>query len=1036
MGNETPSNDDMFAAIAAQKVQYRDSTLVEPEPQEFSVRPLPMGAPGEGRLFEPCPKISDEESLDQELEAMRRQYAPFMQNGAPALPETRETVPLTTFDWRIQTEQDLLDFRGVLSGAGDWEQVSVPHFGGPLGRVTTYYRKRIELTEEQLAIGSAFVCFKGVDYKAHVFVNGTLLGSHEGFFAPFEFECSAYAKVGENWLVVRVDNDFAVAGNNAWASTDQGDKIYAATNLGYDDSETGWHHCPPGMGIYQDVCLEFRARSFVSDIYVRPLPEEERAELWFEAFHCDHAPVKAQFSISVFGRNFEASVVENLIYNPEVIHECGVGDAFQVALAKAAGTYRKPTPLKLGAGANLFKVSVEMKDFRWWSPETPWLYQVQIQMHNVAGNLVDAAERHFGMRSFRMDEESDPKGTLFLNEKPIRLRGANTMGHEQQCVFNKDFDQLRDDILLAKVCHMNFLRITQRPVQPEVYDYCDMLGLMTQCDLPTFAVFRRTQYCEGLRQVDEMERLVRAHPCNIMVSYINEPVNNSGNEPHRHLSREELEQFFAAADEIVHQLNPERVIKACDGDYDPPSPGIQDRHCYCTWYNGQGVDIGKLHKGYWQPTKAGWLYGCGEFGAEGLESADLMRRTYPAAWRPDPEKAEKEWSPSQITSAQSGRFHYFYYETPEALEEWVEESQRYQASAMRMMTEAFRRDNRMVTIAIHLFIDAFPSGWMKTIMDCERRPKLAYFAYRDALAPVLPNLRTDRSRVFAGEFIDVEAWVCNDHPEAVNGLELRYGFEYEDRIIKAGSCAAQIDSCCAKYQGTLSVPAPEVAERSLVTVRLALVDAAGKTRNDTQIDVEVFPVVAQSKPFEVRVFGAAEGVANRLAAEMGAVQSESASVIMVDDMSTFENESEAILQAVEQGARLILLDIAPGTYSIGPHELEVKNSCFNPLHFVSRRTGHPMVEGFEPHDFRHWYDPAEGFISPILENTFACETATPILLSGNADDQGEWTKALAAAEIELGIGGIIICQVKLTGRTTTNPPARLFVDRLLAAATE
>ena len=33
---------------------------------------------------------------------------------------------------------------------------------------------------------------------------------------------------------------------------------------------------------------------------------------------------------------------------------------------------------------------------------------------------------------------------------------------------------------------MNFLRFTQRPVQKEIYEYCDMLGLLNQTDLPLF----------------------------------------------------------------------------------------------------------------------------------------------------------------------------------------------------------------------------------------------------------------------------------------------------------------------------------------------------------------------------------------------------------------------------------------------------------------------------------------------------------------------------------------------------------------------
>lgn len=52
---------------------------------------------------------------------------------------------------------------------------------------------------------------------------------------------------------------------------------------------------------------------------------------------------------------------------------------------------------------------------------------------------------------------------FYLNGRSIRLRGANTMGFEQQDVLRGDLPQLIDDILLAKLCNMNFLRLTQRP---------------------------------------------------------------------------------------------------------------------------------------------------------------------------------------------------------------------------------------------------------------------------------------------------------------------------------------------------------------------------------------------------------------------------------------------------------------------------------------------------------------------------------------------------------------------------------------------
>ena len=113
----------------------------------------------------------------------------------------------------------------------------------------------------------------GVDYKAHVFVNGAFLGSHEGFFAPFEFEFTRQVRKGENTLVVMVENDYIHMGSCSERGGEEytGDKFYAATGPGYDEPYEGWHICPPGMGICQEVFIETRKRMFLSDVFVRPL---------------------------------------------------------------------------------------------------------------------------------------------------------------------------------------------------------------------------------------------------------------------------------------------------------------------------------------------------------------------------------------------------------------------------------------------------------------------------------------------------------------------------------------------------------------------------------------------------------------------------------------------------------------------------------------------------------------------------------------------------------------------------------------------
>ena len=76
----------------------------------------------------------------------------------------------------------------------------------------------------------------------------------------------------------------------------------------------------------------------------------------------------------------------------------------------------------------------------------------------------------------------------------------------------------------------------------------------------------------------------------------------------------------------------------------------------------------------------------------------------------------RSFPPDRITRAQTGKFHFMFFDTQRTVTNWVAASRRHQAWATRIMTEAFRRDNRMNSIAIHLFIDAWPSGWMKANM--------------------------------------------------------------------------------------------------------------------------------------------------------------------------------------------------------------------------------------------------------------------------------------------------------------------------------
>ena len=876
---------DVFADIAANFSPSRAS-LVEPEPPKLPNLILNVKDHDHAAEFKSGFKIDNKQKLHAELNRQRKKHFRFLKDFSPEFATNRITKPLSKFNWRIETVEDCSKFNDVLLGRGKWKAVNIPHYGGPLGRAVTYYRHVFNITKTMMKKGSLFICFKGVDYKAHVFVNGAYLGSHEGFFTPFEFEFTKYSKVGENTLVVKVENDAICKGNDAWGDDGnqfEGDKLYAATGLGYDEPQVGWHHCPPGMGIYQDVFVEARNKLHVSDIFVRPEIDSNCAEAWIEVFNTTKYREDISIELSVFGQNFRKAIFKN--------------KSFSVKYA--------------GPGVNYYKLAFDIPNARIWNLKTPWLYRVQVKVLDSNQNTCDIQSRQFGMRKFIQDENCQPKGFFYLNNKPIRLRGANTMGHLQQCVYRKDFNQLVDDILLAKICNMNFIRLTQRPVQREIYEYCDKLGLMLQTDLPLFGVLRRNQYCQAICQAEEMEKFVRSHPSNIMVSYINEPFLDAWKKEQRHLERAELENFFESADKVVRMSNPDRVIKHVDGDYDPPCKSLPDNHCYNTWYNGHGLDIGKLNKGFWQKVKPGWNYGCGEFGAEGLEDFELMNERYPISWLPKNKDPDADWNPDKIVRSQTQNFHYMWYSSGKTQREWIAKSHKFQAWAVRTMAEAFRRDDRMVTFAIHLFIDAFPSGWMKAIMDCRRVPKPAFFAYMDALNPLVVNLRTDRFSYFAGEKIDFEIWCCNDLDNATKKYDLHYQIrDSKGMIVFAQKRPSKIEICKPTFQGLLKWQIPACDKRTTYTIQTALLDnKTQKVVHDSSQIISVLPKAKKISGQKFYILGQKNNKAWNLVKQLGGVPVEwagqSDSTIVCDSLLLAIQKQELLEKALSKNCKVV-----------------------------------------------------------------------------------------------------------------------------------
>lgn len=970
---------DMFAQIAHSGIRGRREQLVQPVPNDPKAQVCTL-QPCSGLPTRTPQRSQTAEELANELTQARTWAAKFLRHLAPPVTSKRRRV-------------ELREFLYTAPGSTKAQSVTIPHYGGPLGKATACYETTF--THEAPEPGQGvFLQVNGADYLSRVFVNGHFIGSHEGFFAQFELDITQAVQEGPNCLRLEIDNDYVMIGNSdgECGARKYGDKIYAATGPGYDDPEVGWHHCPPGMGLLDTIVVEVRQDLFIQDVVARPLPEE-RVEFWFEIGNRQYTYRDPKLRVSVYGLNCEATLLASHIIVPGTQKELGFGDTLTEVEARRNGTTNEKLSLPCGKGRNLYKEVFHFPSIRSWTPEEPWLYEVQVELLDEENQVLDTFKRTFGYRLFTQKEYRGRKGMFFLNGQPTRLRGANTMGFEQQDVMHGDLDQLVDDILLAKLCNMNFLRITQRPVQQQIYDICDHLGMMVQTDFPLFGCLRRQQLCEAIRQVEEMARHVRAHPCCVLFTYINEPFPNANNLPSMNLDRQELESFFRAADIVVRINAPDAVIKHIDGDYDPPSASMPDNHCYSMWYNGHGIDIGMLHKGYWLPVAPGWYYGCGEFGCEGLEDLELMEARYPIAWLPQ-NRQDVSWDPDRIPGAQTGSFYHFFYERPENPAAWVEKSQQYQALATKMMTEAFRRDEKMASFALHLFIDAFPSGWMKTIMDCRRVPKQAYFAYRDALAPMLVSLRTDRTVFFGGELVQVEGWICNDTPcehRAVMHYELLDG----NSVIMAGDLPAKLTANNALLHSLAEFTLPCTAQRRQLQLRGLLLHEEKVLAFGTQ-KLTVLPQPEQPLPSLLH--------------------------------RPISRVSRADLDKVRNGALLWVEAEKPGQYHLGDISVQVKESAMCPFHFAARAK-HPWTQKLHEEDMRHWYSSEAGRIVPLADCSIKSEALRPVLYTRNLDEEGHWKPESLLCEKQLGMGRVIISTISYQ-RMIENPAGRMLLEAI------
>ena len=123
---------------------------------------------------------------------------------------------------------------------------------------------------------------------------------------------------------------------------------------------------------------------------------------------------------------------------------------------------------------------IPMPDFRAWSPEDPYLYDLSVTLGE------DRVESYFGMRKMEVRADRGGVKRLFLNGEPCFQSGLLDQGYWPDGLYTAPSDEaLIYDIQTAKAMGFNLLRKHIKVEPMRWYYHCDRLGMLVWQDMPS-----------------------------------------------------------------------------------------------------------------------------------------------------------------------------------------------------------------------------------------------------------------------------------------------------------------------------------------------------------------------------------------------------------------------------------------------------------------------------------------------------------------------------------------------------------------------
>lgn len=392
-----------------------------------------------------------------------------------------------------------------------------------------WYRVRFMVPAD--APAHACLTVGGADYYADVYLNGELLGSHEGYFAPFSFDVGKVIRRGEiNTLLVKVDSPWDAEEQDGAVPLRCWNHIRNMMKGTYEHADCFVNRDVNPIGLTSGVTIDFYEQDYIRSI------------------HTEAVLAGADGVLNV-RLAMDGSAAQTRAYLIDTKDNLRVADC---------------------AGEGEFTLKVENVR-KWTTPERGecGVYKLIVErMEN--GQVAQRVTRNIGFRTVELRRTSE-RTEYYLNGERLFIRG--TTYFPELYIASIPVERYRRDLLLLRQAGINTIRIHVHIENPALYDLCDELGMLLIQDTDLNWVQTRSDAftARALGVFREMIDLLGHHPCLCTWILFNEP-DRAYDDYYMNV------QPGPQLEAMAHSLTP--GIPTIRGSYVSEATHSGDSHCY------------------------------------------------------------------------------------------------------------------------------------------------------------------------------------------------------------------------------------------------------------------------------------------------------------------------------------------------------------------------------------------------------------------------------------------------------------------------